>query len=154
MHPEQQQTWTHCEVKFFPFVEPDLSDTRCVLQHDVGNATGERVRTLVSENVANVRTRSDLENTAALPNLLANRDFIFNKLCKNFHALISLKKWEKLNQIYLHGNSFLDFRHLKSITKRIKWVNWIVEKARIKWAYPKCPCLRRMSRSRRNNLCR
>lgn len=47
-------TWTHCVVKFFPFVEPDLGNSRGILEHNVGDTSWESVRRFIAENVSDV----------------------------------------------------------------------------------------------------
>ena len=62
-------TWIHRVVEVPPFVHPDLGNPCRVLVDDFCDTTGERIRRLISEDVADVRTGRDFEQTPALPNL-------------------------------------------------------------------------------------
>lgn len=106
------QTWAHREIELLPLVQPDFGHARRVLQHDVRHSAREGVRALVSENVTHVRARSDLENAAALPNLI--RWSVNNYV--SFAIFFARRRSEKnlIKSIYLHESSFRGSRRLKS----------------------------------------
>lgn len=54
------RTWAHLIVKLFPLIQPHFCNARRILQHDIGDASGERVGRFVAENVAHVGTGSNL----------------------------------------------------------------------------------------------
>lgn len=109
------QTWAHREVKLLPLVQPDLGHSRRILQNDIRHSAREGVRALVAEHVTDVRARRDLENAAALPNLIqSTRQLEREKL--RFALFIARRRSEKnlIKSIYLHESSFRGSRRLKS----------------------------------------
>lgn len=51
-----KQTWTHCVVEFFPFIEPYFGHTGRIVQHNFGNAARESVRRFIAKYVTHMRT--------------------------------------------------------------------------------------------------
>jgi hypothetical protein len=62
-------TWAHCIVKFFPFVEPHFRDASSIFEHNIRDTSGECVRAFISEHMSNMTARSNFQNSATLPNL-------------------------------------------------------------------------------------
>lgn len=69
------QTWTHCEIKFLPFIKPDFSDAGSILEHNICNTTRKRIRTFITKNMSHMWTWSDLQNSTTLPYLNRRSDF-------------------------------------------------------------------------------
>lgn len=84
------QTWTHGKVEFLPIIKPHCSDSRRILQNDVGDTAGERIWTFVSENMTHMRAWGNLKDTAALPNLLCGPKLILIRR-RQFYGRISFE---------------------------------------------------------------